>query len=88
MTVTTGSDTGMGKYLLVISLFIAYLARLALAVGAPYLTVSGFVCVTALVAYGLGNAHQSIWYRQKSRTTVNYFIDGLIYALLTAGVFG
>ena len=70
LTLTTGSDTCMGRYLLqwsvyllVISLFIAYLARLALAVAAPYLAVFRFVCLTALVANGLGQAHQSIWYR-------------------------
>lgn len=95
LTLTTGSDTGMGKsllqwfaYLLVVSLFVAYAARLALAVGATYPAVFRFVCVTALMAYALGHTHQSIWYRQKWSTTVNYYLDGLIYALLTAGVFG
>jgi hypothetical protein len=47
-----------------------------------------FVAVAALLAYAVGHAHQSIWYRQRWRTTLNYFIDGLIYSLLTAGVFG
>jgi hypothetical protein len=75
-------------YLLVISLFAAYLAHIVMAAGAPYPAVFRFICVAALMAYSLGHAHQSIWYRQRWRTTVNYFIDGLIYALLTAGVFG
>jgi hypothetical protein len=95
MTLATGSDPGMGKpllqwfaYLLVISLFTAYLAHDAIAIGAPYPTVFEFVGVAAFVAYALGHAHQSIWYRQEWRTTSNYFIDGLLYALLTAGVFG
>ena len=95
LTLATGGDPGMGKsllqwfvYLLVISLFCAYLARHAIAVGAPYLAVFKFVGVAAFMAFALGHAHQSIWYRQAWRTTGNYFIDGLIYALLTAGVFG
>ena len=95
LTLAAGADPGMGKsllqwfvYLLVISLFAAYLAHEAIAAGAPYPAVFKFICVAALMGYSLGHAHQSIWYRQKWRTTVNYFIDGLIYALLTAGVFG
>jgi hypothetical protein len=36
----------------------------------------------------LGHAHQSIWARQNWRATAVYFLDGSIYALLTAGVFG
>jgi hypothetical protein len=95
LTLATGPDPGMGKpllqwfvYLLVISLFAAFLAGGALAPGTPYPMVFKFVGVAAFMGYGLGHAHQSIWYRQQWRTTVNYFIDGLIYALLTAGVFG
>jgi hypothetical protein len=95
LTLATGGDLGMGKsllqwfvFLLVISLFAAYLTHHALAAGAPYPTVFKFVGVAAFMAYALGHAHQSIWFRQKWHTTVNYFIDGLIYALLTAGVFG
>jgi hypothetical protein len=95
LTLTTGSDPGMGKYLLqwfvyllVISLFAAYAAGLALGAGAPYLAVFRCVSVSALMAYALGHAHQSIWYRQAWSTTGRYFLDGSIYALLTAGVFG
>jgi hypothetical protein len=95
LTLATGADPGMGKalaqwfvYLLVISLFAAYLAHRAIASGAPYLAVFKFVGVTAFMAYALGHAHQSIWYRQAWRTTANYAVDGLIYSLLTAGVFG
>jgi hypothetical protein len=95
LTLATGADPGMGKplaqwfvYLLVISLFPAYLAHKAIAAGAPYLAVFKFVGIAAFMAYALGHAHQSIWYRQAWRTTANYFVDGLIYSLLTAGVFG
>ena len=95
LTLATGADPGMGKplaqwfvYLLVISLFAAYLTHRAIAPGAPYLAVFKFVGVAAFMANALGHAHQSIWYRQAWRTTANYFVDGLIYSLLTAGIFG
>jgi|SRR5580658_141308 hypothetical protein len=94
LTLIAGGDTGMGKsllqwfvYLLVISLFIAYLARHGLAPGADHHRVFKSVGAAAFMAYGLGHAHQSIWYRQAWRTTFVYFIDGLVYSLLTAGVF-
>ncbi|HME40344.1 MAG TPA: hypothetical protein VKG63_15415 [Steroidobacteraceae bacterium] len=95
LTLAAGPDTGMGKsllqwfiYLLVISVFIAYVAHHAIPAGAPYPGVFKIVTVAAFMAYALGHPHQSIWYRQAWRTTVVYLIDGLIYSLLTAGVFG
>lgn len=94
LTLIAGGDTGMGKsllqwfiYLLVISLFTAYLARHGVSAGTRYLSVFKFVALAAFMAYAVGHAHQSIWYRQAWRTTVVYLIDGLIYSLLTAGVF-
>jgi hypothetical protein len=75
-------------YLLVISLFAAYIACHAIAAGASYPAVFRFVGVAAFMAYALGHAHQSIWYRQEWSTTGKYIIDGLLYSLLTAGVFG
>jgi len=95
LTLQAGGDTGMGKnllqwfiYLLVISLFTAYLTHRAVAAGAPYMMVFDFAGVAAFMAYSLGHPHQSIWYRQRWRTTVVYLFDGLVYSLLTAGVFG
>lgn len=95
LTLIAGGDTGMGKslmqwfvYLLVISLFTAYVSRAAIAFGAPYPVVFSVVGAAAFMAYGLGHSHQSIWYRQAWSTTGKYMFDGLIYALLTAGVFG
>lgn len=94
LTLAAGGDDGMGKslsqwfiYLLVVSLFAAWLARHALLPGASHLTVLKFVAVASFMAYGVGHPHQSIWYRQAWRTTANYLLDGLIYALLTAAVF-
>jgi hypothetical protein len=95
LTLATGADPGMGKplaqwfvYLLVVSSFAAYLACGSLAAGALYPVVFNCVGIATFMAYALGHAHQSIWYRQRWSTTVKYFFDGLLYALLTAGVFG
>ena len=95
LTLTTSGDTGMGKslmqwfvYVLVISLLTAWLGRLAIAAGSPYPQVFRFVGIAAFMAYAVGHAHQSIWYRQNWSVTATYLLDGLIYSLLTAGVFG
>lgn len=95
MTLTTSGETGMGKsllqwfiYVLIISLLTACLAQLALAAGAPYPDVFKFAGLAAFMAYAVGHPHQSVWYRQKWSVTVKYLLDGLIYSLLTAGVFG
>jgi hypothetical protein len=95
LTLSAGGDLGMGKalsqwfvYLLVISLFAGYLACHVVASGAPYLAVFRIVGTASFMAYALGHAHQSIWYRQAWSTTAKYVFDGLVYSLLTAGVFG
>ncbi len=35
-----------------------------------------------------GHIHESAWKGQKWSTTIKFMIDGLIYALVTAGTFG
>ncbi|MEP7183947.1 MAG: hypothetical protein ABI886_17350 [Betaproteobacteria bacterium] len=44
--------------------------------------------VAAFVGYAGALWPQSIWYRRPWGTTIRTTIDGLVYALLTAGVFG
>jgi hypothetical protein len=68
--------------------FAAYLASRALPPGAPYLEVFRFAGCTAFVGYTLALWQMTIWYRRALGTTIRSTIDGLIYALLTAGVFG
>jgi len=46
-----------------------------------------FAGLTAFVAYTLALWPMSIWYRRSWITTIKATVDGLIYALLTAGVF-
>jgi hypothetical protein len=94
MTVMPGS-MAMGRnlsmwfaYLVVVGVFAGYVAGRALPTGAPYLRVFQFVGATAFVGYALALWQMSIWYRRAWLTTVKATIDGLIYALLTAGMFG
>lgn len=75
-------------YLLVVSLFAAYIASRALPTGTHYRTVFRFAGTTAFVGYALALWQMSIWYWRAWSMTIKSTIDGLIYALLTAGVFG
>jgi len=75
-------------YLLVIGILAAYVAGRALSAGAPYLAVFRFAGVTAFIAYTLALWQMSIWYARSWKTSFKITVDGLIYGLLTAGVFG
>jgi len=91
----SGGDFRMGKklglwfvYILVVSFFAAYVGGRALGPGAEYLAVFRFVGTTAFAGYALALWQLSIWYDRSLGTTTRSTIDGLIYALLTAGTFG
>jgi hypothetical protein len=94
MTVWKGT-TSMGPqlagwfvYCLVVSIFAGYLAGAAVAPGAPYLEVFRFAGTTAFAGYSLALAQNSIWWRRSWGFTLRSMLDGLLYACLTAGVFG
>jgi hypothetical protein len=75
-------------YSVVVSLFAAYIASRALPPGAEYIQVFRFAGTTAFLGYAAALWQMSIWYRRAWSTTVKATVDGLIYALLTAGTFG
>ena len=75
-------------YTVVISIFTAYLVSRALAPGAPYLRVFQIAGAAAFIGYAAALWPMSIWYRRSWTTTIKSTIDGLVYALLTAGMFG
>lgn len=94
-TVMPNGPMSMGRnlamwfaYSLVVSVFSAYVAGRALSQGSPYLSVFRFAGVTAFAAYTLALWQMSIWYRRAWSITVKSTVDGLIYALVTAGTFG
>ena len=75
-------------YSAVVGLFAAYVAGRALPAGASYLRVFRFAGVTAFTGYSVALWQMSIWYHRAWSTTIKTTVDGLIYALLTAGTFG
>ncbi len=94
-TVIPNGPPTMGKslalwflYSVVIGFLAAYVAGRALAPGEPYLDVFRFVGTTAFIGYAVALLQTSIWYHRAWSTTIKVMIDGLIYALVTAGTFG
>jgi hypothetical protein len=75
-------------FLLVVGAFVAYITSRSLEVGTPYMRVFKSVGVTAFACYVLALCELSIWYRRSWSLTAKAALDGLIYAALTAGVFG
>ena len=75
-------------YVVVVTIFAAYIAGRALGPGTHYLLVFRFVGASAFMGYSLALPQQSIWYRRNWGTTLLSMFDGLVYALLTAGTFG
>jgi hypothetical protein len=75
-------------YTVVVSLVAGYVAGRALGPGAHYLDVFRFAGTVAFASYSLGLWQDSIWYKRAWGTTIRNTVDGLIYALLTAGTFG
>jgi Flp pilus assembly protein TadB len=84
----TGNLIQWFVYSVVIGIFCAYVAGRALTWGAPYLSVFRFVGVTAFCCYALAGWQESIWYKRAVSTSLKNTLDGLIYALVTAGTFG
>ncbi len=75
-------------YSLVVSIFAAYITDRALPPEASYLQVFRFAGASAFIGYSLALWQMSIWWRRAWSITIKATIDGLIYGLLTAGVFG
>jgi hypothetical protein len=75
-------------YCLVVSIFSAYITSRAIGTNATFLNAFRFAGVTAFLGYTVALWQDSIWFGRKWSTTVKNTIDGLMYALVTAGVFG
>jgi hypothetical protein len=75
-------------YCVVIGFFVAYLTGHTVAPNTHYLAVFRVAGTAAFLAYGLGCLSNGIWKGQPWNITIKEVIDGLVYALLTAGTFG
>lgn len=95
VTVVPAGPHPMGKQLvlwfvhcLVLSLLVAYVAGATLAAGAEYLKVFQVCGTVAVLAYA-GNASMgSIWFGHSWGRTARDIFDGVVYGLVTAGIFG
>lgn len=95
MTIFEHKDMSMGSslalwmvYCFIVGVFAAYIAGHSLAPGTHYLMVFRIVGSSAFAGYGLALMQNSIWFKKSWSATFKSMFDGLIYALLTAGVFG
>lgn len=75
-------------YCIVVGIFAAYITGRAVLPGAEYLQVFQFAGTVAFIAYSLALIQHSIWYKRAWSTTLKSMADGLLYGLLTGGVFG
>jgi hypothetical protein len=74
-------------YAVVVGTFAAYVAGRSLPPGAESRRIVELVAVTAFIGYSIALWQMSIWYRRSWSITIKATVDGLIYALLTAGIF-
>lgn len=95
LTVVPNGPISMNKslvqwfiYTVVVGILAAYVAGATLDPGAGYLAVFRVAGTTAFIGYAAALWQQSIWYNRPWSTTLKHTFDGLIYALLTGGVFG
>lgn len=101
LLVRPDNSMGLGKalgqwfvYTLVVGVFVAYVAAHALGLGPlkagghDYLDVFRITGAVAVAVYGLSNVCNSIWKGVSWGITAKFFVDGLIYGLVTAGTFG
>ena len=94
MTVVPNATPAMGAqlalwfaYCVVVGVFAAYVTGRALPPGADFLQIFRFSGTVAFISYTVADWPNSIWYRRAWSTTLKNTLDGLAYALLTAGVF-
>ena len=72
---------------LVVAIFVAYLASSTLERGASFLSVFQVAGTAAFMAHGFIGFQESIWFGLPGRVAFKQALDGLVYALLTAGLF-
>ena len=75
-------------YIVVMSVFAAFLAVHVLAAGASFKQVFCVVGLTTFASYGLALWPLSIWYQRKWSTTLRANLDALIFAVLAGAIFG
>jgi hypothetical protein len=75
-------------YLLLVSFFTAYVTGRTLVAGTDYLEVFRVAGTVSFMAYGLAQLADPIWKGGRWSVAAKNAVDGLLYALVTAGAFG
>lgn len=75
-------------YTLVVGVLVAYLTSRTLEAGTDYLQVFRVAGTVAFFIYAGAEPAYSIWRGRPWGSTIKGMIDGLVYGLVTAGVFG
>ncbi len=75
-------------YCLLVSILVAYVSSVALPAGADYLSVFRIAGTVAVLTYAGAVPTKAIWFGHQWSDTAKDALDGVIYGLLTAGVFG
>jgi hypothetical protein len=95
LTIRPSGTVNLGKFLgqwfvycIVVGIFTAYLTGRTQSPGTPYLEIFRVAGTIAFVGYWLALVQNSIWKGETWGVTFKHLVDGIIYALLTAGTFG
>src|SRR5581483_7893965 len=95
LTIRPSGAPGLGKFLgqwflycVVVAIFTAYLTGRTRLPGTEYLEVFRIAGTTAFLGYALALCQNAIWKGETWGVTAKHLLDGLIYGLLTAGIFG
>jgi len=94
LTVLPSGPPAMGKsllqwflYSILISIFAAYLASVALGDAPNEAAIFRFTGTVAVLGYGVTSIPNSIWKGLRWSTTSKFIFDGIVYGLVTAATF-
>ncbi len=95
LTIRPSGAPGMGKFLvqwflycIVVSIFTACVVASTQMPGTEYVRIFHLAGIVAFAGYSLALIQNAIWKGETWGVTIKHIVDGLIYALLTAGTFG
>lgn len=94
ITILPGGECKIGKNLaqwfllsIVIGVFVAYIASLALPRGAEFASVMRIAGTTAVLGYAFSHIQDSIWKGLNWSISLKFFFDGVVYGLTTGACF-
>jgi len=72
--------------LLIITVFVGYITGLSVPAGSEYMAVFRIAATTAILAHCMGGLCGAFFQGKPTRFIITDFLDGVVYALITAGV--